>query len=412
MSVKIMRLNAKKLPNGALEPPACLAYCGVCQRAMGLRMFKREKLALKLESDQMIYLDLLRIASSYLIIIYHFQSQIDLGQMAATWRARLDGFTLAVDVFFFISGFVISSVYTGRVSNLAAFKSFIVKRAARLVPLHWATFAVFAAFGVANATGHLPSNHPEIYDTQCAVPNLLLLHAFGLCSSLTFNYVSWSISAEMGLYLLFPLLAIIASRRHVSLLAVAAIIALLMIASDRTGLSWLHWSYDFGVVRALPSFLLGVISFHHRNRLARIPWASGWLAIACLAFVAGCILQWPKLLLLILVYGVALLGIAASEHPASRFAQRLAPLGQLTYSLYMLHPLVQSVLLTGVGATFLGLRGWQMNLFVLVTMGLMLPIAWLSLVLFERPARRWLTRRLEIRRVPVETTLFTPDSRW
>jgi peptidoglycan/LPS O-acetylase OafA/YrhL len=407
-----MQINAKKLPNVALEPPADVAYGGVCERAMGFRMFKRENLALRLESDRMIYLDLLRIASSYLIIIYHFQSQVDWGQAAATMRGRLDGFTLAVDLFFFISGFVISSVYTGRLSDAAAFKSFMAKRAARLVPLHWATFTIFAIFGIANATGHLPSNHPEIYDTRCAAPNLLLLHAFGFCSSLTFNYVSWSISAEMGLYLLFPLLAIVATRRHLSLFVVAATIAMLMIASNRTGVSWLHWSYDFGILRALPSFLLGMISFHHRGRLARVPWASGWLLIACLAFVAGCLLQWPQLPLLVLVYCIALLGIAASEHPASHFARRLAPLGQLTYSLYMLHPLVQSVLLTGVGATFLGLRGWQMNVFVLVTLGLMIPIAWLSLVLFERPARRWLTRLLEARRARPEPTMFTPDSRW
>ena len=375
-------------------------------------MFKREKLALKLESDRMIYLDLLRIASSYLIIIYHFQSQIDFGQAAPIMRARLDGFTLAVDLFFFISGFVINSVYTGRVSDFPAFKDFMIKRAARLVPLHWAIFFIFAIFGIANAFGHLPSNHPEIYDVRCAVPNLLLLHAFGFCSSLTFNYVSWSISAEMGLYLIFPLLAILVNRRYLSLIAVAALIVILMIASDRTGVSWLHWSYDFGILRALPSFLLGMISFNYRDRLARVPWAPGCLLVGCVAFVAGCILQWPKMLLLVLVYLVALLGIAASEHSASRSARRLAPLGQLTYSLYMLHPLVQSVLLTGVGATFLGLRGWQMNVFVLVTMGLMLPIAWLSLVFFERPARRWLTRVAGASRARSEPTLFTPDARW
>jgi peptidoglycan/LPS O-acetylase OafA/YrhL len=152
-----MQINAKKLPNVALEPPADVAYGGVCERAMGFRMFKRENLALRLESDRMIYLDLLRIASSYLIIIYHFQSQVDWGQAAATMRGRLDGFTLAVDLFFFISGFVISSVYTGRLSDAAAFKSFMAKRAARLVPLHWATFTIFAIFGIHGPSAQQPS---------------------------------------------------------------------------------------------------------------------------------------------------------------------------------------------------------------------------------------------------------------
>jgi peptidoglycan/LPS O-acetylase OafA/YrhL len=373
---------------------------------------KRDMLALKLESDRMIYLDLLRIASSYLIILYHFQNQMSLGHYADAVRSRFEGLTLSVDLFFFISGFVISSVYSGRVTNAGEFGQFMWRRAARIVPLHWATFAVFAAFGILNAMGHLPSNHPEIYDPRCVAPNLLLLHAFGPCSSLTFNYVSWSISAEMGMYLLFPVLAVVAARRYLPLLVVAALIVLLTVVSNRSGWSWLEWSFDLGVLRALPTFLLGVISFHHRTLLGRIPWAAGWLLIALLAFVAGCLLQCPKLLLLPLVYAIGALGIAASEQPASRTARRLAPLGQLTYSLYMLHPLVQTVLLTGVGATFLKLQGVPMTLFVVAAMVLMLPIAWLSLVLFERPARRWLTRWLGKRGSRTEPAMFTPDSRW
>jgi peptidoglycan/LPS O-acetylase OafA/YrhL len=388
----------------------------------------KQMLTLKLESDRMIYLDLLRIASSYMIIVYHFQQQLAVGQAAGALRARLEGFMLAVDLFFFISGFVIASVYTGRIAGFADFREFMVKRIARLVPLHWATFAVFAVFGILYAAGLRSSNHPEIYAWPCAIPNALLLHAFGFCSSLTFNYVSWSISAEMGMYLLFPLLAVIVARRWLALPLALAVIAVLTWVSERSGWSWLEWTFDGGVLRALPTFLLGMIAFQHRARLGRLPWAAGWLGLACLAFLAGCMMAWPKLWLLPIVYAVALLGIAASEQPSSRWARRVAPLGQLTYSLYMLHPLVQGVVLTGVGVAALKLTGMSMNLFVLAVAVLMLPIAWASLVLFERPARRWLTRTLSVRRVPSrspapselqsdtrsrpEPAMFTPDSRW
>jgi peptidoglycan/LPS O-acetylase OafA/YrhL len=375
-------------------------------------MVKKIGLALTLESDRMIYLDLLRIASSYLIIIYHFQNQMSLGVASAGVHARLDGFTLAVDLFFFISGFVITSVYAGRVSDRQAFRRFMEKRIARLAPLHWATLAVFAGFGLLHAMGHLPSNHPELYDARCAIPNLFLLHAFGFCKSLTFNYVSWSISAEIGMYLLFPLLTLIAAGRYLPLIAVIGIIVALTVTANLLGSSWLDWSFDFGVLRALPSFILGMIAFHHRAGLAQVPRAAIWLLVACLAFIGASLLQCPKLLLLPLVYAIALLGIAASEQPSSRMARRLAPLGQLTYSLYMLHPLVQTVLLTGIGATLLKLQGLAMTLFVVGAMILMLPIAWLSLVLFERPARQWLTRRMGADRSRPESAIFTPDSRW
>ena len=386
--------------------------------------------ALKLESDRMIYLDLLRVASCFTIFIYHFQSQMDLGDAAGTVRAWLESFTLSVELFFFISGFVINSVYAGRVTTLADYKDFMIKRVARILPLHWVMFCVFAVFGLLNAAGYLPSNHPELYDPKCAVPNLLLVHAFGVCSNLTFNFVSWSISAEMGMYLLFPLLAIVAARRYLSLVVVVALIAGLSIVSARTGWSWLEASYDGGVVRALPTFLLGMISFHYRHLLGRIPRASAWLVAFALLFLAGSLLHWPKMVLLPVMYAVAALGVAASEQRPSRLALRLAPISQLTYGLYMLHPLVQSVVLTGIGATILKLRGVPMTLFVFAGIALLLPLSWLSLMLIERPARRWLTRLLGGRRterpapapapapaqsVPEQTAepgLFTPDSRW
>ena len=244
------------------------------------------------------------------------------------------------------------------------------------------------------------------------MPNLALLQAFGLCRSLTFNYVSWSISAEMGMYLIFPLLIPVATRRRLSLLVCVTIFVTLTIISNRMESSWLIWSFDFGALRALPTFLLGMTAFQYRSPLGRLPWAAGWLLVVSAVFLGGCLLQWPRLALLPLIYIIGVLGIAASERPALRIACRIAPLGQLTYSLYMLHPLVQSVVLTGVGATFLKLRGYSMNLFVIGVMMLMLPIALLSLVFFERPARRWLTRLLGMSRTAPKEAMFTPDSRW
>ncbi len=375
-------------------------------------MSLKQKLTLKLESDRMIYLDVLRVMAAYMIILYHFQSQMDFGAAAGAVRARLAGFTLAVDLFFFLSGFVLSSVYTGNVRTLSDYREFMVKRVARIIPLHWATFGIFALFGLLYAAGKLPSNHPEIYDPSCILPNLLLLHSYNLCSNLTFNYVSWSISAEMGMYILFPLLAMLAVKRA-ALPVVVAIIVILTIVSERDGWLWLEWMFDGGVLRALPSFLLGVISYYHRQMLGRLPHAARWLGLACLVWFVGSMLQCPKMLMLPLVYGIGGLGIAASEQPSSLIARRVALLTQTTYSLYMLHPLVQSVLLTGIGAGALKLTGVAMNLFVLAAMVLLIPISWLSLVFFERPSRRWVTKKLaKPRRAPPENAMFTPDSRW
>lgn len=372
---------------------------------------RKIELSLKLESDRMIYLDLLRIASSYLIIIYHFQNQMSLGSNAATVQSRLSGFTLAVDLFFALSGFVISSVYSSPIRDRQAFGIFFFKRVARLAPLHWSIFAIFALFGALNAAGYVKSNHPDLYEVSCILPNVMFLHSFGICKSLTFNYVSWSISAEMGMYLIFPYLVHISGRKS-GPVSIFIVLTVLFFLSQEQSYSWLEWSFDFGVLRALPSFLLGMTAYRYRDELSKIPRAAVCLTVCCVLFVCACLLQTPKPLLLPLVYAIVLLGIGASEQPATVRARRLAPLGQLTYSLYMLHPLVQTVVLTGVGATVLKLHGVPMTLFVLATLPLMLPIAWLSLVIFERPVRQWLTRRLVVPPRDREGNLFTPDSRW
>jgi peptidoglycan/LPS O-acetylase OafA/YrhL len=372
---------------------------------------RKIELSLKLESDRMIYLDLLRIASSYLIIVYHFQNQMSLGSAAANVQSRLDGFTLAVDLFFALSGFVISSVYSSPIRTRQTFGIFLFKRIARLAPLHWSIFAIFAIFGALNAAGYVKSNHPELYEVNCILPNVMFLHSFGICKSLTFNYVSWSISAEMGMYLIFPFLTHISGKKSGPISILVVLTTLYLLSLERS-FSWLEWSFDFGVLRALPSFLLGMTAYQYRYELSKIPRAAVYLTLCCVLFVGACLLQAPKPLLLPLVYVIVLLGIGASEQPATARARRLAPLGQLTYSLYMLHPLVQTVLLTGVGATLLKLHGVPMTLFVLATLPLMLPIAWLSLVIFERPVRRRLTRRLVVPPRDREGNLFTPDSRW
>ena len=368
----------------------------------------RDGWALRLESDRMIYLDVLRVASCFFIIFYHFQAQMSLGVYAPAVRRVTEGLTLMVDLFFFVSGFVISSIYSGRITTWPAFGDFMVKRVARVVPLHWLLFAVFAGFGALAAAGKLPTNHPELYDPRCAAPNLLLLHAFGLCRSLSYNFVSWSISAEMAMSVLFPLMALVAPRRAGLMLAGGIVAALFLVG----GPHWLEWSYEAGVLRALPAFLLGSIAFEHRRWLGRLPRAAWWLLAAWVVFLAGCFVGAPKPLMLPLIYGIGALGVAASEQPSSLLARRVALIGQLTYSLYMLHPLVEAVVLTGIGATLLHLKGPAMTAWALGGIALMLPVSYVSLVFFERPARRWVTKLLKARPKRINRPLFTPDSRW
>ena len=72
---------------------------------------------------------------------------------------------------------------------------------------------------------------------------------------------------------------------------------------------------------------------------------------------------------------------------ADRGIRRTAPLGQLTYSLYMLH--LPTLVIARFAAGWINLQGPAHTAFMAAAVLAIFPLAWLSYVLFEAPCRRW-----------------------
>ncbi|MBC7667534.1 MAG: hypothetical protein H7236_03525, partial [Gemmatimonadaceae bacterium] len=64
------------------------------------------------------------------------------------------------------------------------------------------------------------------------------------------------------------------------------------------------------------------------------------------------------------------------------------------FTLYLLHPIFLKMVLNWLGLStwHLGDNGDAMRLLVLASIVVLIPVAYLSLVLFERPARDWIGR--------------------
>lgn len=341
----------------------------------------------------MLHLDALRALGAVLIVVFHFNRFINID---GRWQAVDDtvkSFSLLVDLFFVISGYVISAVYTGRIRTVSDFRWFLQKRVARLMPLHWATLAVFVLIAGAGVLGLVNDRDPSRYDAACIVPNLLNLQAFGICRAQTFNFVSWSISAEWAMYLILPLLLWLATRGTLwlTLVTVATLAALMAIPADQP---FHMWTADFGIARAAPGFLVGMIAYRLRGPLGRLPGARWWFFGSCLAFVAGAAVQLDRTVLLFVCYGVGLLGVAADNAPVrpGPLVRWLAPWGQLSYSIYMLHPIALKIALNWVGLGMLHLDGDAMRLWCLFWGLALIPIGYLSLICFEKPARDAIAR--------------------
>ncbi len=343
---------------------------------------------LKPDSDQMLHLDALRMVGALMIVVFHFNRFLNLDGRWQLADDAIKNFSLIVDLFFVISGYVMAAIYTGRLTSPAKYAAFLKKRVARLGPLHWLTLGVFIAIAAAGWVGWINERDPSRYDVSCIVPNILFIHAWGVCHAQTWNFVSWAISAEMGVYIALPLLLWITGKGRV-VTAVLAFGSLALLAwISRGGETFSQWTYNFGVARAVPGFLLGMLAWQMRPWLARLP-AAPWLMWGLLAaFVIASGAGAPRGALLLVVYAIGFAGVAADAAGRVGKATRwMAPWAQLSFTLYLLHPIALKIALNWVGLGLWNLNGDAMRLWVLAWVILLIPISYLSLILFERPAR-------------------------
>ena len=344
---------------------------------------------LRPESGHLLHLDALRLIASAGIVVLHMANFLDPGILADRILTATRSFTLFVDMFFAVSGFVIAFVYFASITDAGSYLSFLRKRVARLGPLHWLTLAIFAGIGVAGNFFHVQMNHEELYIAQCLVPNLLFLNSIGFCGHFSFNAVSWSIGAEMMMYVGVPVLFWIL-RRNVAAAGLLAAIAWLALTL-RPSTSWYTWSATYGFIRAIPSFAFGVWLFGIRDLLAKLPVANWGFWLGTLAFIGGCAIDVAPLALMLMLYVTVACAVAADEQQRpGRVVNKLAAGGQLTYSSYMLHPLVMVVLLNTAADHLLHAHGWIRIALIVLAFLIVWPVSYLSLVFFERPARRCL----------------------
>lgn len=359
-------------------------------------------------------LDALRIIAACAVVILHYSDYVKEAPVGQFMVDRTWHFNLFVDLFFVVSGFVIASQYLGRVGDPLSIGRFIWRRLARIYPLHLATLAFYVVLALALHFGIARTDNPTRYPFSDLPAQLLLLHAID-GARLTFNFPSWSLSAEMFCYVLFPLIAITVTRNRALIIALIVLPALAnsaYAAATATG-SWADWINKGGAFRALPAFNLGIACYLFRDRIARWPVIPGAVTALLATFIlAG---SWlPEMVDLIVIYAIAGLAIqcdcAGRDTLLTRFG--FDRWSSLTYSCYMLHIPVATTILT-FGGRYLGphLPGARLTL-IPVAIAVLAVASQFSLRRFETPMRRYLNdafdRRIGARRPVAVAT--SPDA--
>jgi peptidoglycan/LPS O-acetylase OafA/YrhL len=325
-----------------------------------------------------------------------------------TWGWKGPGFWLSVathgeeglDVFFILSGFILSYVYSGQFQTTLSgsdYLAFLRARFARVYPLHFFMLMGWVAFVL---LGVIELNKGDT--VQAFILNLFLLHAWGFVDLISWNQPSWSISSEAFAYLLFPFLGALLFRRpwlNAPIIGLAAAWSLSFsppyprLISKLIRHGYLHPGVQFAngvsLFHFFSLFVAGMVLFVATRKMQNIlpSLANYGIMLAGLGLLAySCTIPFYDPIVII---GSCLL-IAAlfrDEGAASLiFGNTVAVfLGEISYALYLSH------ILCGVVITIY---------FGLVPLWIKLAIAlFVSICLYfglERPCRGWIRTHLKL----------------
>lgn len=325
----------------------------------------------------------LRGIAALWVVLYHYSVQ-SLPTLDATPYTDLvhKGY-LAVDMFFMLSGFVMTHVYHQAFSENVTehYRSFIVARIARIYPLH--VFVLLLFVGTAVATQFATDGSDSLHEVALGGPrsvgafvaNIFMLQGLD-AGNLSWNYPSWSISVEFMAYLLFPfaLPAILRATDRTKIAIGLLLFGLLIILAFVTKDDFNQWDGPITLLRCLPEFILGTLLYcAFRATSKGLFLRRDALAFLLLAtIVLSLHLNAPDLLIIAL-FGVLVLMSVLNDGSFSKCAN-VAPLvwlGNISYSLYLIHGFVQFL-----AGNLLGRFGIEdhANLSIATSLGLMIAM--------------------------------------
>lgn len=251
---------------------------------------------------------------------------------------------LGVDLFSFLSGFIIAYIYSERLKtpSIKNLRRFIWLRFVRTYPLHIFILGLFVIFYILqnglSSVLHLPRDISLIYQ-------ILLVNGLGIETKWAWNIPSWSLSAEWACYVIFPFMAPFIARvnnGYVAILMAGLTLGATILTLSALGAPDFDTSLEWGLIRIAGEFFTGcwLYRIHKSGLLKSLP--MGWVGVLAGILIIYSLLFTNFVPLIICLFALIIFALAQDKQPLKGlFGNSIAVyLGEISYSIYMLHWIV------------------------------------------------------------------------
>ena len=290
-------------------------------------------------------LDYLRGIMAFSVMLYHYQMWSGLHLEKSFSFVGVLG-VYAVSTFYILSGLSLMLVYQYKLNNKKDIIDYFVRRIFRIFPLMWLAISLSLFF--------------IWFSEKSIVPDLTTIF---LNYSLLFSYFdydgyiatgSWSIGNEMVFYLFFPVIILLMQRSRYTLyvwLVFACSLAIYFsFYKINTDLQWTEqWKYYINPFNQIYFFISGMLIAYASkpNTLVQkkliytlILLIFLFIAIPELLSSSDFITNWNRVYYSILFFLLTYLFFVCVNKIDNLFGDFLKFLGEVSYSIYLLHPLV------------------------------------------------------------------------
>lgn len=323
-------------------------------------------------SDHIGPLDGLRAAAIFLVLLYHYTPtrNADLGIRGLHWKLADIGWC-GVDLFFVLSGFLITTKLVAARNDPHRFRNFYARRTLRIFPLYY--LALIVVLLIVPLLTRLPFEPLRaqlpywLYFTNFAWPELQIEQTIPISHF-------WSLAVEEQFYLLWPAVVFLTRERTARWICIAIAIAapLLRLTLALNGAEWVAtyaWTpsrADGLVLGSLLAFVYASDRFKRRALtmsmaalaiaappLAWITWRakSGWVCTN--GTMPEVLLVRTLLPTLLALFFAALLVCAMEWRPLSRVLSGRAQslIARYSYGMYVVHYMLFPTLQQQLGAS-------------------------------------------------------------